>query len=962
MQHGCRVWRAEPRWRLEEPDPPLKTPRWLFPGDASPMIQVMDVATAGPLHSGVAVNLRDIAFLPKDEPLREDVRILGALVGDVIREQGGERLFDTVEKARHAAIRRREGDAGAAGDVEAALAGLSAGEAAEVVRAFSTYFQVVNLAERVHRVRRGRQRMLEDTAPQADSLADAVRRLAATGSTPAEAAARFSGAIVEPVFTAHPTESTRRAILKKQERIAGELISRLDPTRTPHEERVALARMREDITAAWQTEEHPSVRPTVADERDHVLYYVIRVLYRVVPALHERLDEALRDIGADPQPGRGPLVRVGSWVGGDMDGNPNVDAATIRETLRLQRDLVLEAYAREVEELAGYLSQSSSRIGWSEELSETIDRYSEWFPEVAASIPARHRNVGYRVALHLMHARLEATRADSQHAYDGPHALREDLATIISSLEGHRGERAGLFGVRRLARRVDSFGFHLATLDVRQDARELRDVIADLMGDPEWPSRPAEQRAGMLSEWMRDGPDAVLGAGAPGSITERGRSALEVFEAIRESRRIYGTEAIGSYIVSMAQNVDDVLSVLWLARVAGLGSSNDVPLDVAPLLETVPDLERAGTVVEDLCADPVASAHLRRRGERLMVMVGYSDSNKDGGIASARWALQQALSSMAEAAGRHGIRLTVFHGRGGTVSRGGGSVHRAVAAMPAAAMGGRLRITEQGEVIDAKYGLPQIALRNLERMLGAMVLRSCRSDRDDVVPAQWTEMADVLAAAARRSYRALVYEDARFTAYFRGATPIDVIERMAIGSRPASRRSGAGVEDLRAIPWVFAWTQCRAMITGWYGLGAGLEAAERACGPEVLRAAAADWPFFDALLSDVEMVLAKADIGISATYSQLAPAGSRAVFESVRSEFQRTVGAVLDIRGMTSLLDGDPTLQRSIRLRNPYVDPMNVLQVDLLRRWRAKDRPEGDLFGALLETVNGIARGLQNTG
>ena len=906
------------------------------------------------------MNLRDIAFLPKDEPLREDVRLLGALVGDVIREQGGERLFEAVEAARHAAIRRREGEAGAAADVEAALGGMAAAEAAEVVRAFSTYFQVVNLAERVHRVRRGRQRMLEDAAPQPGSLADTVRRLVSTGATAEEVAARFSGAVVEPVFTAHPTESTRRAILKKQERIAGELLNRLDPTRTPHEEGVALARIREDITAAWQTEEHPSERPTVADERDHVLYYVTRVLYRVVPGLHERLAEALMGIGTDLPIDLGPLLRVGSWVGGDMDGNPNVDAATIRETLRRQRELVLEAYAREVEDLAEYLSQSSSRIGWSEDLTDMIERYSEWFPEVAASIPPRHRNMGYRVALRLMHARLQATRADADHAYEGPGSLTEDLTMIQSSLEHHKGERAGLFGVRRLARRVGSFGFHLATLDVRQDARELRDVMADLVGDPEWPSRPAEARADLLRRWMRERPEAVLGEAGVASFTDRARAALDVFEAIRDSQRTYGREAIGSYIISMAHDVDDVLTVLWLARVAGLGSADDIPLDVAPLLETVPDLERAGIVIEDLCADPVASAHLRRRDERLMVMVGYSDSNKDGGIASARWALQRALSSMAEAATRHGIRLTVFHGRGGTVSRGGGSVHRAVAAMPAAAMGGRLRITEQGEVIDAKYGLPQIALRNLERMLGAMVIRS--SDREHAVPPQWSEMADVVAAAARRSYRALVYEDARFTGYFRGATPIDVIERMAIGSRPASRRAGAGVEDLRAIPWVFAWTQCRAMITGWYGLGTGLEAAERAFGPEVLREAAADWPFFDALLSDVEMVLAKADIGISATYTQLAPGASRAVFDTIGAEFDRTVGAVLDIRGMASLLDGDPTLQRSIRLRNPYVDPMNVLQVDLLRRWRAEDRPDGDLLDALLETVNGIARGLQNTG
>jgi phosphoenolpyruvate carboxylase len=696
-----------------------------------PMMSGSPHSTHSP-HQAHAVTLREIRFLPKDEPLRDDVRLLGALVGDVIREQGGESLFGVVEQARHAAIRRREGAAGAAEDAEAALRDLSARQAAEVVRAFSTYFQVVNLAERVHRVRRGRERMREDSGPQPDSLADIIGRLHALGDGPDQILARFADARVEPVFTAHPTESTRRTILKKQERIARELIARLDPSRTPHEESVSLARIREDITAAWQTEEHPSVRPTVADERAHVLYYVTHVLYRVVPALHERLDEALRGIGARTPDGLGPLVRAGSWVGGDMDGNPNVDAGTIRDSLRHQRDLALGAYAREIDELSEHLSQSAARVAWSEDVTSLIRRYSESFPDAAAAIPERHATMGYRVALQLIGARLAATRTGAEHAYEAPDAFARDLRSIQESLEQHRGVHAGAFGVRRLRRRVRAFGFHMASLDVRQDARELRDVMAELMDDAAWPERPAEERARLLRGWITEGAEA---AGPDGtSASARVRKALDVFQAVGESRGAYGPEAVGSYIVSMAQDVDDVLTVLWLARVAGLGTTDDVPLDVAPLLETVPDLDRAGAVLEALFTDPVVSAHVARRGRSQMVMVGYSDSNKDGGIASARWALQQALARMAETASRHDVTLTVFHGRGGTVSRGGGSVHRAVAAMPAGALGGRLRLTEQGEVIDAKYGLPQIALRNLERMLGSMVLRSAEAARDATVP------------------------------------------------------------------------------------------------------------------------------------------------------------------------------------------------------------------------------------
>ena len=905
------------------------------------------------------MTLRHITFPPKDEPLRRDVGLLGDLVGQVIREQGGEQLFRCVEAARRAAIRRREGDEAAPGELAHVVDGMSAEQASEVVRAFSTYFQVVNLAERVHRIRRGREYLREEE-PQEGSLEDTVRTLGERGVDPERVRELFQASRVEPVFTAHPTESTRRSILEKQERIALELIARLNPERTPHEQSVSLARIRENITAGWQTEEHPSVRPTVADEREHVLYYVTHVLYRVLPALHERLDEALAGLGIEGRKELPALIRPGSWVGGDMDGNPNVDADTVRETLRRHRDLALESYAREAAELARFLTQSASRVEWSAEVGGLLERYRAWFPESAARIPARHEGMGYRILLELIAARLEATRTDLEHAYDGPSALLADVETIAESLAANRGEHAGLFGVRRLARRVRTFGFHMAALDVRQDARELREVAAELLDDPGWSARPVAERTRRLHAELRASRDGAAGQRRPAD-RERVRKALDVFAALADARGKYGPDAIGSYIISMARDVDDVLTVLWLATLGGMGPAHALPLDVAPLFETVPDLERAEDVLDALFADPVVGPHVARREGRQVVMVGYSDSNKDGGIAAARWALQRALEGMSRSAARHGVTLTIFHGRGGTVSRGGGSVHKAVAAMPPGSIGGRLRLTEQGEVIDAKYGLPQIALRNLERMLGAIVLRAA-DGQDHRTPPRWQAIADRLAETARAAYRRLVYEDPFFTDYFRAGTPIDVIERMAIGSRPPSRRAGAGVEDLRAIPWVFSWTQCRAMMPGWYGLGTGLEAARREHGLDALREAATQWPFLDALLGDVEMVLAKADIEIAALYRPLARVESHGVFDAIRDEFQRTVSAVLEIRGTEALLEADLTLQRSIRLRNPYVDPMNILQVDLLQRWRDEGRPDGPLLDALLATVNGIARGLQNTG
>jgi len=901
---------------------------------------------------------RQVLFQPKDEPLRRDVGLLGDLVGSVLREQGGPALFDCVERARRAAIRRREGEGAAATELEEVLGGLQAAEAAEIVRAFSTYFQVVNLAERVHRIRRGRDRMRNDQAPQEGSLADTVRRLQEAEVAPERILALFRASRVEPVFTAHPTESTRRVILDKQERVARELMARLDPTRTPHDERTSWAVIREVVTTAWQTEEHPAARPTVADEREHVLYYVTTVLYRVAAALHEHLEAALEEAGVGALGASPPLLRPGSWVGGDMDGNPNVDADTLRTTLGRHRQLALEAYLDEVRALAGQLTQSASRVEWSGAVVQRTDTYAGWFPEVADAVPPRHADMGYRVFLGLVAARLDATRNDAEHAYPGPDELASDVELVAESLVEHDGEHAGLFGMRRLLRRIRTFGFHMAVLDVRQDARELREIVAEILGDPGWMERAPAERAERLRELL---------AASPGSAAEdpkrsgRVRASLEVFAAIREGRARYGDDVIGSYIISMAQDVDDVLTVLWLATLGGLGPADNLPLDVTPLFETVPDLERSEEVLDRLFQDPQVAPHLARRGDRQVVMVGYSDSNKDGGIAAARWALQRALQGMADAATRHGVTLTVFHGRGGTVSRGGGSVHRAVSAMPPASIGGRLRLTEQGEVIDAKYGLAPIALRNLERMLGAIVLRAATAE-DAPDATEWHPVAETLADAARSSYRDLVYEDPGFTDFFRSATPIDVIERMAIGSRPASRRSGAGVKDLRAIPWVFSWTQCRSMLTGWYGLGTGLEAAVTAHGLDALRQAAEAWPFLDAMLADVEMVLAKADLEIAAMYTGLVGGEAVALFDTVREEYERTVGHVLEIRGADGLLESEPTLRRSIRLRNPYVDPMNVLQVDLLRRWRDQDRPDGPLFTALLATVNGIARGLQNTG
>lgn len=903
----------------------------------------------------------DIVFAEKDAPLRADVRELGALVGDVIREQGGEALFAAVEAARRAAIRRRQGDPLAEAELADRACARAPAEAERLVRAFCTYFRVVNRAEQVHRIRRRRD-YDRDPGPPPGSVWEALDALRRAGVDPAGARRLLSRLEIEPVFTAHPTEATRQTILEKEQRIARLLLDRENPTLTPPERRAIAARIRMQITTSWQTDEHPPQRPTVADEREHVLFYLVNTLYQVVPAFYEGVEDALRAVYGDEaakaaEAAAEPALRLASWVGGDMDGNPNVSAATILETVARHREMILGRYRAELLQLANVLSQSPARVAIDTAVAARVAEYSRLFPQALPAVPERHRGMPYRVLCRLMAARLEATLAGRDGGFSGPDELLADLERIARSLAANAGTHAGVFLVRRAMHRVRTFGFHLATLDVRQHALVHQEAVGALLGEADWQGMPPATRVARLAQAIRNGepPRATPASSAA--------ETLAVFRAIQESRRQCGERAIGPYIVSMTRGVDDVLAVLLLARWAGLADASGlVPLDVAPLFETVDDLRNAPDTVRSLLAHDVYAAHLIGRGRRQVVMVGYSDSGKDGGIAASRWALHRAQAALVDVARHAGVALTVFHGRGGAVGRGGGKTHRAVLAAPRGSVDGRLRVTEQGEVIDAKYGLRGIAFRTLEQTLGAVMLATATPRDSDVREGRWEEIMDELAAASRAAYRALVYEDPRFAEYFRHATPIDVIERMPIGSRPPARRTGAAIEHLRAIPWVFAWTQSRHLLPGWYGLGTGLERVVRRHGVRAVAEMAVDWPFLSTLLDDAELALAIADMPIAARYTALAGEGGAALFSAIRAEFDRTVAGVLAARGATGLLERDPVLQRSIRLRNPYVDPMSFLQIDLLRAWRATGRPDGALLEALLETVHGIAQGLQNTG
>jgi len=903
---------------------------------------------------------KGIFFPLKDAALRDDVHVLGALVGDVLKDQCGPELFAAVEGDRLAAIGRRQGDADQTVELVVRTQGRTPQEALSLVHAFSTWFQVVNLAEKVHRVRRRRQYMNDSSTPQPGGLEECFARLKARGLTLEQVVGLLGRLRIEPVFTPHPTESTRRTLLRQRQRIARLLTQRLDPSLTPGERRSIIERVRTELTTGWQTAGSSRERLSVADEREHVLFFLVEVIYEVIPGFYEEVEAALVAVFGEaaaavhvPE-----MLFFGSWVGGDMDGHPDVHAKTIRESCARHHQLIVNRYFLETQTLAERLSQSSSRVEVSPEIAVRIEQYRNLVPGARTATPASHDRMPYRVFLGQVAERLRATYEGRSGHYERVEQLTGDLELIDGSLAAHQGEYAGLFHVRRMLRRVRTFGFHLATLDVRQHADVHREIVGRALAEDGWAERtPEERRVRLGTALERDeSPVAALDATA--------KRALWVLEAMEFCSHRYGRAAVGSYVVSMASDVDDVLSVLLLAQWAGLADGPDgvLPLDVAPLFESVVSLENAGPIVERLLADPVYRAHLQTRGNRQIVMIGYSDSNKAVGIVASRWLLREAQAAMVEACEAAGVDLLVFHGRGGSVSVGGGRTEGLVRSAPPGAIGGRLRVTEQGESVNERYGLRPIAMRSFERSVNAVALAAAGQPTPPVPDPRWQAALTVFAEASRRAYRALVHEDSAFSDYFQSVTPVDVIERMQIGSRPVTRDAGGGIEALRAIPWMFAWSQSRHMLPGWLGVESGITAVKERFGPDLLGEMYARWPFVATLLDDIEVVLAKADMGIAEFYGQLVRPEHERLGVVIRREFDLAVEHVLAVKGCARLLDSEPTLQRSIRLRNPYVDPIHLMQVDLLRRWRESGREDREVFDALVASVNGIAQGLQGSG
>ncbi len=913
-----------------------------------------------PVATGPAEKRGDIHFAAKDAGLRKDVHDLGVIVGQILEDQGGPALFGRVEQARRAAIDAREGDPTGIERLESLVAALSPAETLALIRAFSTYFLAVNLAETVHRIRRRRDYLREGKHRQPGGIEDTLFELKEAGVTLDEVRNALAILHVEPVLTAHPTEPTRRTILRRQQDIVRRLLDMQNTALSPRELSADLENIRNDITTIWQTEEHPTGARTITAEHEHVLFFLTDCIYRVMPAVYETVETALEAVwGEAGKAIKLPtvMVRMASWIGGDMVGRSEITARTIRDTLARQRSLVLDLYHRECRDLAEKLSQSTTLVSVSPALEERIRLYSGHFPNARGITPLRHREMPYRVFMRLVLARLQSTYREGLYPFDSAEELAADLRLIATSLRGNRGQHAGLFAVRRLVRRVETFGFHFMTLDIRQEALVNRRIIGNHLNEPQWLERSPEYRLERLRRALAENESPA------GDLDNEGKRAVGIFQAIAFCRRRHGMRAIGPYIISMAEGVDDVLSVLLLAQWGELRKhSGTIQLDIAPAFETIHGLGGAARLMHELYLEPMYREHLTALRHRQTAMPGIADNNVESDLVSARWALLKTQRDLLDGARADGVQLTLFHGRGGAIGSGGGKAHVDILCAPAGGVAGGVREIEQGELVANKYGVRAIALRAFDQALAAGLRSLVRPGGPPAAEghAQWESALQVIANGSRGHYQGLVLESPGFSDYYRLATPADVIQRMRRGSGPEAGLVDGLLAAAGTAPWVFAWTQSRNILPGWYGFGTGLSRALEEFGEETLQEMHAGWYFFRTLVADVETALAKSDLKIAARYSALGGELHDRFFHRIREEFERTTAAVLRVKKQVVLLEQSNTLRRSIRLRNPYVDPMSILQVDLLRRWRQS----GDeaLFNTLIASVNGIARGLQDSG
>ena len=895
------------------------------------------------------------------------IHLLGDILGEVISELESPEIFATEERIRAAAKERRGGNAEAAKQLEAEVEALDVNAARAVSAAFTTYFDLVNLAEEYQRVQqlRERERMLFPQ-PLNESVGDAIATLQKEGVTSEQLQSLLDQLSIELVLTAHPTEARRRTVTAKIQRVA-RLLDDISRQRfTPREREKIRSAIHADVASLWLTDRHRTVRPPVTDEVRTGLYFVDNVFWDALPLLYEDLEYALATYYPDVTPSCNWL-RLASWMGGDRDGNPNVTHIITAETLRLHRGLAVEKHRRNFQELARRLSVSSHRLKPSPELLAWIEAHHPLPPHVAY-IEERYPSEPYRLVLALLANDLaEASRDDmtARLLERTPHQARIRLEELLKPLEmifACLPPALQQDEIQKTCRQLMIFGLHSIRLDLREDSSRLNATLDETLRALDLTSKFAEmpegERLTLLTQVLNSElPDL---SEQPG-ITPATAETWALFQLIKRVYDVYGTDLLGPFIISMCQSAADVLSVLLLARWMGC----DRGMQIVPLFETIEDLRRAPAIFESLLGLPVYREHLVTCNDQQMIMIGYSDSNKDGGYVMSNWALYQGQENIARVARKHDIALTIFHGRGGTIARGGGPANRGIRAQPPGSISGRFRLTEQGEVIAARYSNLELAHRHLEQLVHAVLLSSSPAQAKVDIPEAWRTAMDEMSGTAHKMYRALVYENPKFIEFWEMATPLDEIKRLHIGSRPAARGKSSEVSKIRAIPWVFSWMQSRFNLPGWFGLGSAFQAAKDEA---LLREMYKGWALFKTMLNNAEMSLLKADMGIASLYVDLVPdkeLGSE-IFREIRAEYDRTRDVVLTISGHANLLDEEPITQHAVQLRNPYVDPLNYIQVEMLRRIRALPDQEGEEAQSIREvisiTINGIAAGLRNTG
>ncbi|MGC1160238.1 MAG: phosphoenolpyruvate carboxylase [Acidobacteriaceae bacterium] len=913
----------------------------------------------------------------KEAPLRRDVRSLGLLLGRVLREQAGDKLYEKVEELRQPAIRRRElqakGQIREAEDLMQlavlAVNSVPVEQADQLSRAFAFYFELINLAETNHRKRRRLSLQITGDSSKREAqrgeLRGTLRAMREAGISADKALGWLGRILVVPVFTAHPTEIARRSVLMKRRRM-GEFLEKLDRIPVPDEELAALEEaLTAEITALWQTDEVRSRQPAVTDEIRMGLDYYDVSLFETLPRLYEEVAAALKsEYGLVIELSELPLLLAfGSWIGGDRDGNPFVTPDVTRQAILTVRTRLLDYYDERLQQAIDLLTTSAQQLPLSDELQARLQRFQAELHTNAEAFGARFEFETYRRYLACVRARIQRTagKFDSDPemlesalaglpAYCSAGDFLEDLAVVRRSLAANRGIRLAETLIDPLLLMVRTFGLHLHTLDIRQHARVHRKALEE------------------ASAWC-----AQNGA-APEALSPGTRDVIETFRVIAEIKAGCTPEAIRHYIVSGASSVEDVTAVIWLARLGGVevaGRGSDPGLMPVPLFESIEDLRNAARICRELWSSPGYGKLLASWNNTQEVMLGYSDSNKDGGMLTSTWEIFCAHRALHEAARECGIRLRLFHGRGGTVGRGGGPTHRAIYAQPIGAFDGQIRITEQGEVLNWKYSDVVLAERNLELMIAASLDALARPNAllpnerySGVMRPAWESAFAELSETSFRCYREHILADPEVLYYFEVATPVAELEHARIGSRPARRPGQISFENLRAIPWVFGWTQSRLLVPAWFGVGTAFAAfAKKPGGATLLREMMGEFPLFTDVVRNVEMALAKADLGIASLYASLVPDAAlrQRVFGLLKAEFERTREAVLSITGQRELLDSNPVLARSIQLRNPYVDPMSLIQVDLLRRKRAGENTD-EVNRAIAGTISGIAAGLRNTG